>query len=80
MSEATLSPLVRFGTSTWTYEGWQGQVYKRQYTKTAFTHEYLGEFCQYLYKGQLLFRMVGNDSTFYWPPTTNQLTRCSQAA
>ena len=24
-----LSPLIRFGTSTWTYEGWQGQVYKK---------------------------------------------------
>jgi hypothetical protein len=22
-----LSPFIRFGTSTWTYEGWQGQVY-----------------------------------------------------
>jgi uncharacterized protein YecE (DUF72 family) len=22
-------PLIRFGTSTWTYEGWQGQVYKQ---------------------------------------------------
>ena len=26
----SLSPLIRFGTSTWTYEGWQGQVYKKQ--------------------------------------------------
>ena len=32
----SLSPLIRFGTSTWTYEGWQGQVYKRQYAKSAF--------------------------------------------
>jgi hypothetical protein len=23
----SLSPLIRFGTSTWTYEGWQGQIY-----------------------------------------------------
>jgi hypothetical protein len=22
-----LSPLIKFCTSTWTYEGWQGQVY-----------------------------------------------------
>ena len=28
-----LSPLVRFGTSTWTYEGWKGDVYKREYHK-----------------------------------------------
>ncbi len=74
MNDAVLSPLIRFGTSTWTYEGWQGQVYKRQYTKTAFTRECLGEFCQYLYKGQPLFRTVGNDSTFYRPPSANQLT------
>ncbi len=60
---ASLSPFVRFGTSTWTCEGWQGQVYQRQYTKTAFTRECLGEFCQYLYNGQPLFRTVGNDST-----------------
>jgi uncharacterized protein YecE (DUF72 family) len=50
-------------------------VYKRLYAKTAFTRECLGEFCQYLYKGQPLFRTVGNDSTFYRPPTANQLTR-----
>ncbi len=75
MNDAVLSPLIRFGTSTWTYEGWQGQVYKRPYTKTAFTRECLGEFCQYLYNGQPLFRTVGNDSTFYRPPTTGQLTR-----
>lgn len=66
-------PLVRFGTSTWTYEGWQGQVYLKTYAKTRFARECLGEYCQYLYKGQPLFRTVGNDSTFYRPPTANQL-------
>lgn len=75
MTETAVSPLVRFGTSTWTYEGWQGQVYQRQYTKTSFTRECLGEFCQYLYNGQPLFRTVGNDSTFYRPPSANQLSR-----
>ncbi len=70
-----LSPLIRFGTSTWTYEGWQGQIYTRKYTTTAFTRECLGEFCQYLYRGQPLFRTVGNDATFYRPPSANQLTR-----
>jgi uncharacterized protein YecE (DUF72 family) len=69
----SLSPLVRFGTSTWTYEGWQGQVYKKQYAKSAFTRECLGEYCQYQYEGAPLFRTVGNDSTFYRPPTANQL-------
>jgi uncharacterized protein YecE (DUF72 family) len=69
----SLSPLIRFGTSTWTYDGWQGQVYKKQYAKSAFTRECLGEYCQYQYQGEPLFRTVGNDSTFYRPPTANQL-------
>ena len=68
-----LSPLVRFGTSTWTYEGWQGQIYKREYAKTMFARQCLGEYCQYLYDGQPLFRTVGNDATFYRPPSANQL-------
>lgn len=69
----SLSPLIRFGTSTWAYEGWQGQVYKKTYAKSAFARECLGEYCQYQYQGKPLFRTVGNDSTFYRPPTANQL-------
>jgi uncharacterized protein YecE (DUF72 family) len=69
------SPLIRFGTSTWTYEGWQGQVYQRQYAKSTFARECLGEYCQYQYQGEPLFRTVGNDATFYRPPTANQLQR-----
>jgi uncharacterized protein YecE (DUF72 family) len=69
------SPLVRFGTSTWTYEGWQGQVYKKQYAKSTFARECLGEYCQYQYHNEPLFRTVGNDSTFYRPPTESQLRR-----
>ena len=75
LRDMPLSPLIRFGTSTWTYEGWQGQIYTRKYTKTSFTRECLGEFCQNLYRGQPLFRTVGNDATFYRPPSANQLTR-----
>ena len=69
----SLSPLIRFGTSTWTYEGWQGQVYTKTYAKRTFARECLGEYCQYHYQGEPLFRTVGNDSTFYRPPTANQL-------
>jgi uncharacterized protein YecE (DUF72 family) len=68
-----ISPLIRFGTSTWTYEGWQGQIFKREYKKTLLARECLGEYCQYLHNGEPLFRTVGNDSTFYRPPTANQL-------
>ena len=70
-----LSPLIRFGTSTWTYEGWQGQVYLKPYAKSLFARECLGEYCQYQYNGEPLFRTVGNDSAFYRPPMANQLLR-----
>ncbi|MDK2743072.1 MAG: DUF72 domain-containing protein [Nitrospira sp. BO4] len=40
-----------------------------------FARECLGEYCQYLYNGEPLFRTVGNDSTFYRPPTPNQLRK-----
>ena len=70
-----LSPLIRFGTSTWTYEGWQGQVYLKPYAKTTFARECLGEYCQYLYNGEPCFRTVGNDATFYRPLTPNQLRK-----
>ncbi|HRI38439.1 MAG TPA: DUF72 domain-containing protein, partial [Nitrospira sp.] len=49
------------------------QVYLKKYAKTSFTRECLGEYCQYLYNGEPNFRTVGNDSTFYRPPTANQL-------
>ena len=69
------SSLVRFGTSTWTNEGWQGQVYLKPYAKTTFARECLGEYCQYLNNGEPLFRTVGNDATFYRPPSANQLRK-----
>ena len=69
----SLSTLIRLGTSTWTYEGWQGQVYHRGYAKSTFARECLGEYCQYQYQDEPLFRTVENDSTFYRPPTANQL-------
>jgi len=71
----SISTLVRLGTSTWAYEGWKGQIYTRHYGKTTFARDCLGEYCQFLYQGEPLFRTVGNDSTFYGPPTTNQLRR-----
>jgi uncharacterized protein YecE (DUF72 family) len=70
----SLSRLIRFGTSTWTYEGWQGQVYTRQYAKSTFARECLGEYCPYEYQGEPPFRTVGN-ATFHRPPITNQLRR-----
>lgn len=68
-----VSPLVRFGTSTWTYEGWRGQVYLKDYPKGMFTKHCLSEYWEFPDHGSPLFRTVGNDSTFYRPPTSQQL-------
>lgn len=71
----SLSPLIRFGTSTWACEGWQGQVYNQEYAKGMFTRECLEEYCQYQDHSEPLtrpqpplFRTVGNDATFYRHP------------
>ena len=68
-----LSPLVRFDTSTWTYEGWKGDGYKREYRKGQFKQDSLAEYTAYEYQGERLFRIVGFDFTFYGPPTVRQL-------
>jgi uncharacterized protein YecE (DUF72 family) len=70
---ARISDLIRFGTSTWTYEGWQGQVYKKTYPKSRFKQDCLAEYAQYTYHGAPLFRTVGIDHTFYGPPTPRML-------
>lgn len=58
-----LPPEVRFGTSTWTYEGWKGTIYKKTYSsEKAFRQQSLAEYAAFP-----LFRTVGIDSTFYQP-------------
>jgi len=54
-------PGVRFGTSTWTYDGWAGDVYHRAY-RGAEPGRRLEEYARYP-----LFRTVGIDSAFYEP-------------
>jgi len=70
-----LSPLIRFGTSTWAYEGWQGLVYNKAYLKGRFKKDCLAEYAQYQYQGEPLFRTVGLDATFYRPPSVGQLAQ-----
>lgn len=70
-----ISSLIRFGTASWTYQGWQGQVYTPHFSKSRFKRECLGEYCQYQYQGRSLFRTVGNDSGYCRPPTTDHLRR-----
>jgi uncharacterized protein YecE (DUF72 family) len=69
----TMSPLIHLGTSTWAYEGWKGEVYRLDYKKNRFKQDCLGEYAQYQYEGEPLFRTVGFDYTFYGPPTSQQL-------
>jgi len=69
----TLPDEVRFGTSSWAYEGWQGLVYKRPYPKNRFAKDCLAEYAAYEHRGVRLFRTVGLDHTFYRPPTPAQL-------
>lgn len=69
----TRSPLIKFGTSTWAYEGWQGTVYTKEYAKGRFKKDCLAEYAAYQYNGSPLFGTVGLDQTFYRPPTEKQL-------
>jgi uncharacterized protein YecE (DUF72 family) len=60
--------LVRFGTSTWTYPGWKGLVYSREYPASGAAAAMLAEYARHP-----LFRTVGIDSFFYRPPSPKTL-------
>lgn len=61
---AHVPPLIRFGTSSWTYPGWKGLVYHRDYHGRGTATAMLAEYSRFP-----LFRTVGIDSSFYGPPT-----------
>lgn len=63
-----IPPDVRFGTSTWTYPGWKGLVYSREYPETGASAEMLEEYARFP-----LFGTVGIDSSFYGPPKPRTL-------
>jgi len=67
------SALIKFGTSTWAYEGWRGLVYKKAYLPGRFKQDCLEEYARYEYRGQPLFQTVGLDQSFYAPPTAQLL-------
>lgn len=71
---AALPDEVRFGTSSWTYPGWKGLVYERDYPKTGATARMLAEYARYP-----LFRTVGIDSTFYNPASAATLKAYAEA-
>jgi uncharacterized protein YecE (DUF72 family) len=68
-----LPPSIRFGTSTWTYDGWFGDVYHRRYRGPQPASR-LEEYARYP-----LFRTVGIDSAFYDPPSETELASYARA-
>lgn len=69
---------VRFGTSSWAYEGWQGLVYHRTYPKSRFSRDTLAEYAGYAVNGSALFRTVGIDHAFYRPAGAAQLAHYAE--
>ena len=65
--------LVRFGTSSWAYEGWRDQIYHRPYTASRFSKDSLAEYAAYPAGEAPLFRTVGIDHSFYRPASATQL-------
>lgn len=70
---ARIPPNIRFGTSTWTYDGWAGDVYHRPYRGVQ-PAKRLEEYGRYP-----LFRTVGIDSAFYEPLTEEMLAAYAKA-
>lgn len=70
---ARVPPAIRFGTSTWTYDGWYGDVYHRRYRGPQPANR-LEEYARYP-----LFRTVGIDSAFYDPPSEEELSAYARA-
>jgi len=70
---ARIPPTIRIGTSTWTYDGWAGDVYHRDY-RGARPAQRLEEYGRYP-----LFRTVGIDSAFYEPLSEQTLAAYAKA-
>lgn len=64
----SLPELIRFGTSSWTYPGWTGLVYQKEYPRTGASASMLGEYSRWP-----LFKTVGIDSFFYRPASARVL-------
>lgn len=72
------SPLHRFGTSSWTYPGWQGRVFRdvaAYGASTRFTELSLGEYAR-----DPRFRCAGADNMYYAAPAHRRalLTRYAE--
>jgi uncharacterized protein YecE (DUF72 family) len=67
---ARIDPRVRFGTSSWSFPGWEGLVYSRTMTESALSREGLREYARHP-----LLRTVGIDRSFYAPIPDDDLQR-----
>lgn len=61
---AAIPPLVRLGTSSWSFPGWAGLVYDRVATEATLARHGLAAYARHP-----LFRTVGIDRTYYAPIT-----------
>ncbi len=61
---------VHFGTSSWSFPGWSGLVYRRPRTQAELAREGLREYARYP-----LFGTVGIDRSYYAPLTHEDLKR-----
>jgi uncharacterized protein YecE (DUF72 family) len=68
-----LPPEILFGTSSWNYPGWKGLVYHQDHPKNGAAAKMLSEYVKFP-----LFRTIGIDSSFYAPPTPEQLQKYAQ--
>ena len=67
---ARIPPDVRFGTSSWSFPGWAGLVYRRARGQAELAREGLREYARYP-----LFGTVGIDRSYYAPLTGDDLKR-----
>ncbi len=65
---------VRFGTSTWSFTGWQGIVYGGEYDETKLSREGLSAYARHP-----LLRSVGVDRSYYRPLDDKTLQRMADA-
>lgn len=67
---------IKFGGSSWVYEGWKGKIYHGRYSSKAdFSNRSFAEYVQFPW-----FRTVGIDSGFYAPLPAEKLNAMSDVA
>ncbi len=67
--------LIRIGTSSWSFPGWDGLVWNGHYTESRLARDGLSAYAQHP-----LLRTVGVDRTFYRPMDTAELEAYRAAA